>query len=130
MYTMVRPEHLNHFGNLFGGQMLKWVDEYAYLAAVRDYPGQMLVTRAMADVSFRKGVQVGSVLRFRVERGRIGVSSVAYSVTVFAQECGAREEYPVFETSIVFACIDRLYRKVPLPSPAGAAARGADASVP
>lgn len=28
-FTLVRPEHLNHHGYLFGGVLLKWVDEYA-----------------------------------------------------------------------------------------------------
>ncbi|HSO80381.1 MAG TPA: hotdog domain-containing protein, partial [Chromatiaceae bacterium] len=32
-YKVVRPEHLNHFGHLFGGCLLKWVDEIAWIAA-------------------------------------------------------------------------------------------------
>jgi len=28
-YKLALPEHLNHYGYLFGGNMLKWVDEYA-----------------------------------------------------------------------------------------------------
>ena len=36
-FTLVRTGHLNHQGNLFGGQLLKWVDEYAWFAATRDY---------------------------------------------------------------------------------------------
>jgi competence protein ComEC len=34
-YTVVRPEHLNHYGHLFGGCLLKWVDEIAWIAASR-----------------------------------------------------------------------------------------------
>src|SRR5574344_538715 len=44
--TLVRSEHLNHNGKLFGGYMLLWVDEYAYIAAITEYPGARFVTRA------------------------------------------------------------------------------------
>jgi acyl-CoA hydrolase len=28
-FTIVRPEHLNHHGDLFGGTMLRWIDEFS-----------------------------------------------------------------------------------------------------
>jgi acyl-CoA hydrolase len=37
-FTTVRPEHLNYHGFLFGGQLLLWVDEFAWMAAARDNP--------------------------------------------------------------------------------------------
>ena len=118
LFTIVRPEHLNHYGHLFGGQMLKWIDEYAYLVAVREFPGARLVTRAMDDVSFTRGVQVGSTLRFSVCRSNLGTTSVRYSVNVFAQECGRLDEYHVFRTTITFVCIGATHEKQPLPPPA------------
>ncbi|MBN2451819.1 MAG: acyl-CoA thioesterase [Lentisphaeria bacterium] len=118
MFTLVRPEHLNHYGNLFGGQLLKWVDEYAYLAALREYPGETLVTRAMDHVDFTRGVPVGALLRLHIVRAAVGVSSVRYHVTVYAQECGAVEEVPVFETTVTFVCVDRKHRRKPLPEAA------------
>jgi acyl-CoA hydrolase len=117
LFTMVRPEHLNHYGNLFGGQLLKWVDEYAYLAATREFPGVRLVTRAMDNVSFARGVEAGSTLRFRVSRNQVGTTSVKYAVTVFAQESGRLDEYAVFSTHITFVCIGARHEKQPLPAP-------------
>ena len=55
-YTLVRTEHLNHNGKLFGGQLLKWVDEYAWLAAAKEFPCNILVTRAMEHIEFRHTV--------------------------------------------------------------------------
>lgn len=117
LLTIVRPEHLNHYGHLFGGQMLKWIDEYAYLVAVREFPGARLLTRAMDGVSFTRGVQVGSTLRFSICRSILGRTSVRYSVNVFAQECEKLEEYHVFSTVITFVCVGADERKTPLPSP-------------
>ena len=33
-HKLVLPQYLNHYGFLFGGHLLKWVDEYAYIAAI------------------------------------------------------------------------------------------------
>jgi len=117
MFTIVRPEHLNHFGKLFGGHMLNWVDQYAWLVAARQFPGSRLVTRAMDKIVFTRQVLMGSMLRFAVKRERIGHTSVTYRVDVYAQESGAIEEYPVFETSITFVCINEAGEKQPIPPP-------------
>ncbi len=72
-YTVVRPEHLNHYGHLFGGCLLKWVDEIAWIAASRDNPGCRFVTIGMDRVEFHRGVHQGAVLRFDAKescRGR------------------------------------------------------------
>jgi len=45
-YKLVMPGDLNHYGFLFGGKMLMWVDEIAWMAVSGDYPGQHFVTSA------------------------------------------------------------------------------------
>ena len=112
---MVRTEHLNHHGYLFGGQMLKWVDEFAYLAAARDYPGVKLVTRAMDAIEFRTHVVNGSILRFRILPLRKGETSVSYEVKVYADAPGSEEEALVFSTHITFVAVDPEGRKAALP---------------
>ena len=115
-YTLVRTEHLNHFGYLFGGQMLKWVDEFAWLAATREHPGCTFVTRAMDQVTFRHQVGNGTILRFNCDRERRGTTSVGYRVQVFAQAAGApQEEHMVFSTCITLVNVDQEGRKISLP---------------
>jgi acyl-CoA hydrolase len=115
-YAIVRTGHLNHHGFLFGGQLLKWVDEYAWLAAARDFPGYKLVTRAMEKVEFKTPVRSGSILRFRTLPQRMGHSSITYSVEVFADAPGVQGESLVFSNSITFACVDDSGIKRELPS--------------
>ena len=64
-YTIVRKEHLNHYGYLFGGKLLSWVDEFAWIFASLDFPGCSLVTVGMDQVSFKERVENGSILRFQ-----------------------------------------------------------------
>ena len=56
-HRLVLPEHLNHFGFLFGGYLLKWVDEFAWMAATTEFPGCHFVTVGMNEVSFRNSVR-------------------------------------------------------------------------
>ena len=114
-YAIVRPEHLNHHGYLFGGAVLKWVDEFAWLTASLDYPGCTLVTMAMQDIVFRERIGSGSILRFQVLRAKQGSTSVTYGVDIFSDAPGATEERHVFSTSVTFVRLDENGNKTPLP---------------
>lgn len=113
-YKLVLPEHLNHYGYLFGGNMLKWVDEVSWIAASLDYPGCKFVTLAMDRVEFKKGVHKGAILRFRAERSREGTTSVQYAVTVYCDDLGSGREEAVFSTHVTFVCLDEQGRKRPI----------------
>lgn len=114
-YTVVRPEHLNQYGYLFGGCLLKWVDEIAWIAASRDNPGCRFVTVGMDRVEFRRGVSLGSVLRFVATEYRRGRTSVTYEVNVYADDLESGQEEPIFSTHISFVRLDEQGRKTPLP---------------
>lgn len=114
-FTLVRPEHLNHYGFLFGGQLLKWVDEHAWLVATRDFPGCSFVTVAMDKIAFRQQVENGSILRFHIVPQRIGTSSARYAVEVFGAPPGGGGERRVFTTTITFVNVSSAGRKTPIP---------------
>jgi acyl-CoA hydrolase len=113
-HKLVLPEHLNQYGYLFGGNLLKWVDEYAWIAATLDYPGANFVTIAMERVEFKKSIREGAVLRFEIDRSREGTTSAQYGVTVFANDTHTGAEEPVFSTTVTFVRIDRNGHKLPL----------------
>jgi acyl-CoA hydrolase len=114
-YTIVRPEHLNHYGFLFGGYLLKWVDEVAYIAANIDLPGHHFVTVAFDNVEFKHSVTQGQIIRFSINRVKIGITSVQYLVEVFAEN--ARPQTPLFTTNITFVNVDRHGHKQPIQKP-------------
>ncbi len=104
--ALVRTEHLNHYGRLFGGQMLRWVDEFAWVAATRQFPGRNFVTRALQQVEFRHQVGNGEILTFEIELESQGVSSVAYAVRVSAQSPATAKQRQVFTTTVVMVAVD------------------------
>jgi len=114
-YKLVRPEHLNHFGYLFGGNLLRWVDEIAWIAATLDFSGCRFVTIGMDSVEFRRSVREGSVLRFEVERLKKGRTSVQYAVRVFNEAAGDENKKEIFSTRVTFVNLDEKGVKTGIP---------------
>jgi acyl-CoA hydrolase len=117
-HKLVLPQHLNHYGFLFGGYLLQWLDEFAYITATVDSPGVKLVTVAMADVQFRRRISTGEVLRFAVDRVKQGRTSVQYRVRAFGRVVYPDPDTVLFETTITFVSVDGAGNKVALPPPA------------
>jgi acyl-CoA hydrolase len=113
-YKLVLPEHLNQYGHLFGGYMLQWVDEYAWIAASLHYPGCTFVTIGLDKVEFKRGVRQGAILRFVVEKTKIGSTSVQYLVNVYLASRRQKEE-SVFSTKVTLVRIDEDGNKMALP---------------
>jgi len=109
-HRMVLPGHLNQFGFLFGGYLLTWVDEVAWMSATLEFPGCLFVTVAMKEVVFRKSVREGSILRFETALARRGNTSAAYEVRVF------RDEHEIFSTEVTLVRVNADGAKMPLPS--------------
>ena len=98
---LVLPEYLNDQGFLFGGNLLKWVDESAYITASLDFPGNRLVTVSLSEVVFKNPIHPGELLCFDVQLVRKGNTSVTYSVDVIGEKfAGTRA--PLFVTKITF----------------------------
>ncbi len=104
--ALVRTEHLNHYGHLFGGQLLCWVDEFAWVAATRQFPGKKFVTRAMEKVEFRQQVGNGEILTFKVTLANRGHTSLSYAVEVHAHAVHEASTRQVFTTKVVLVAID------------------------
>ena len=82
---LVQPEHMNDQGSLFGGYLLKWIDEFAYITACIDYTGNRFVTIGLDQVEFKHPIALGEILRFTVTETRKGTTSVSYLVEVFGE---------------------------------------------
>ena len=110
-HRLVLPGDLNHYGFLFGGRLLAWVDEASWIAASLDYPQCQFVTVAMATVEFHHSVREGTILTINCESTRAGTTSVTYAVTVWdRQTCPD----PIFSTAVTFVRVDAAGRKLPL----------------
>lgn len=110
-YKIVLPADLNDYGNLFGGTLLKWVDEIAYIRVSLDLPGQHFVTIGLDNVEFKHPIREGQILRFRCQQIRLGNTSVTYNVKVYGARYNIESEAVLFENNISFVCVDKQGQK-------------------
>jgi acyl-CoA hydrolase len=108
-HKLVLPEHLNQFGFLFGGYLLAWVDEIAWIAATLEFPDCHFVTVGMDRVEFKKGVNTGTILTLVTTLSRKGNTSVTYTVEV------KRKDEVIFSNQVTLVRIDDSGKKLPLP---------------
>lgn len=99
--TIVLPEYLNDQGFLFGGNLLKWIDEYAYITACLEFPGNRFVTISLDQVNFRSPILPGEILRFDISCQHRGNSSLQYHVEVIGEKLAGHHK-PLFVTNISF----------------------------
>jgi acyl-CoA hydrolase len=102
-HRLVLPGDLNHYGFLFGGRLLAWIDEASWIAASLDYTHCQFVTIAMDSVEFHHSVRDGTILRIVCKRQRQGNTSVTYAVIVTDQR---NEAAPLFSTKVTFVSVD------------------------
>lgn len=106
-FCVVRQEHLNHHGSLFGGHLLAIIDEMAYVACVRTYPGHNFVTKALNDVEFHVPAHLGDVLETHAKLEQVGRTSCQVRVQVFISEAMDKKRRLSFDGLVVLVCVDK-----------------------
>lgn len=109
-FFVVRPEHLNHAGTLFGGYMMQLADESAYMAASLTFPNTQFVTKLFGQFDFLAPVQAGDIISIRSEVIKKGTTSCVIKIQA-ANQTRKRE---VFSTSAVMVNMVN-GRKTPIP---------------
>ena len=117
-YKLILPEHLNHQGKLFGGNTLKWIDEFAYITASQEFPGNNFLTIALDNVVFRKAVALGEIMRFEITLNYLGRTSDSIPRTFGTRE-NANVDEVLFETRITFVAVDKEGNKTPIKTRTG-----------
>ena len=87
----VRPTHINHYGRLFGGQLLYWIDELAGIVAMR-HCGSTITTAAIDNLQFKAPAHVGDMVVLQGEVTYVGKTSMEVRVDTYREALdGTRE---------------------------------------
>lgn len=73
---LVKPGDLNARGTLFGGQVLKWIDEEAAIFAICQLSERNIVTKAMSEINFVSSARTGDVVEIGCELVGVGTTSI------------------------------------------------------
>jgi len=114
MTEYVLPQHANALGNVFGGQIMAWVDLCAAICAQR-HSGNTAVTAFVDDLKFEQPVRVGEVVRLRAQITATFRTSMEIHVEVEGEDSRTLRRWPCVSALLVFVAIDDARKPTPVP---------------
>ena len=81
---LIRPTHINHYGRLFGGQLIYWIDELAGIVAIR-HSGAIVTTAAIDNLQFKAPAYEGDMVVLEGRVTNVGRSSMEIRVDTFRE---------------------------------------------
>ena len=111
------PHDVNQHGDIFGGWIMAQVDIAGGVVAARHARGRV-ATVAVNSFTFKQPVMVGDLVTFYADITRIGRTSIAVDVVVFAQRNPDDVvTVQVTEASLTYVAVDATGRPRPVPAP-------------
>lgn len=78
----VRPEDLNANGTLFGGSLLRWIDEEAAIYAIVQLGNPRAVTKYMSEIDFVSSAVQGDLIEMGLRATSFGRTSLTMRAEV------------------------------------------------
>lgn len=81
----IKPEDLNPNGSLFGGSLLRWIDEEAAIYAIVQLENDNVVTKYISEINFVSSGKLGDVIE-------MGITATAFGRTSLTMRCEVRNK--------------------------------------
>lgn len=81
----VKPEDLNPNGSLFGGTLLRWIDEEAVIYAIVQLGNPHVVTKFISEINFVSSAKQGDIIE-------LGITATEFGRTSITMRCEVRNK--------------------------------------
>ena len=81
----IKPEDLNPNGSLFGGSLLKWIDEEAAIYTICQLDNSKVVTKYMSEINFVSSGKLGDIIE-------MGITATSFGNTSLTMRCEVRNK--------------------------------------
>lgn len=110
---LMRPCYLNGYGNLFGGQLMSWIDEIASIVAMRHSESD-ITTAAIDNLNFKQGATIDDVIVLRGKITYVGRTSMEVRVDTYVESRhGIRKV--INRAYVVMVAVDEKHHPVEVP---------------
>ncbi|MGE4289902.1 MAG: acyl-CoA thioesterase [Salinivirgaceae bacterium] len=99
---LVFPGTLNDHETLFGGLLMQWMDEIAYITATR-FTRKKMVTVSVDSVRFLKPIQQGMIVELISKVVHAGKVKLEVQVDIFSEEMCSENREKSGEAKFTFA---------------------------
>ena len=109
------PTDANVLGNVFGGAIMRYMDEVAAIAAWR-HAGKNVVTASIDRMNFYAPVFVGNLLIMKATVNYVGTTSMEIGVRIEAQDPTTRKGTHTGSCYLTYVALNERGRPTPIPS--------------
>ncbi|MET3114236.1 acyl-CoA hydrolase [Pedobacter sp. CG_S7] len=81
----IKPEDLNPNGTLFGGSLLKWIDEEAAIYGIVQLDNANVVTKYISEINFVSSAKQGDIIE-------LGITATSFGNTSLTMRCEVRNK--------------------------------------
>ncbi|KAL3138822.1 hypothetical protein ABBQ32_005657 [Trebouxia sp. C0010 RCD-2024] len=115
MTQLIMPQHANSLGITFGGQVMRWMEQCAYIAASRVGRGGHLLTGSMDGIAFTQPTRVGDVMYITAQVTGIFKSSTEVMISVCGESPTVREVFYCGDAFATVVSVNRTGGTVDIP---------------
>ena len=112
-HRIVMYTDINGFGRLFGGQLLKWIDEVAG-ATARRHCGRDATTVAIDHTYFKSGVYLNDIVVIIGKITHVGSTSMEVRIDTYREDAEGKR-YPINRAYFVMVCMGEDDRPMKVP---------------
>lgn len=102
---VIFPNTLNDKGNLFGGLAMQWMDEVAYITAIR-FTHMKVVTVSVDHLKFKKAIKPGSIVDIIGRVQNVGNVKIVIQVEIYVETAESDLREKSVEASFTFAAVN------------------------
>ena len=110
----VQPNHANVYDTVHGGNVMKWMDEYGAMSAMR-LAGEACVTATVRDLDFERPVPVGDIVVVESYVYDTGRTSVHTRVKASRENPRTGERHSTTDSTFVYVAVDADGRPTEVP---------------
>jgi acyl-CoA hydrolase len=114
MTLLMTPDKANFGGKVHGGQLLKTLDEVAFVCASR-YSSKYVVTLSVDHVLFKEAIHIGELVTFLASINATGRTSMEVGIKVMAESVKERQSRHVMTCYFTMVAVDEEGRPVEVP---------------
>ncbi len=111
---LMMPTDANMLGNVFGGAIMKYMDEAAAIVAWR-HAGKNVVTASIERMNFYAPVYVGNLLILKASVNYVGNTSMEIGVRIEAQDPKTRKGTHTGSCYLTYVALDEKGKPTPVP---------------
>lgn len=108
---IVFPSDLNNNSTLFGGLAMKWMDEVAYITAIR-FTKRKMVTVSVEKIQFLLPIKTGEIIEIIGKIIKVGYVKLEILVNINIEDLNSDQKQKAVSATFIFASVDELNKPI------------------